>query len=124
MKILLTADPYLPVPPRLYGGIERIVASLAEGLRKLGHTVGLVAHPDSTEPVAFLAAWPDVLANSALGHVRNTGALLAAARQFTPDVIHSFSRLLYLAPLLPARLPPVSLSPVSPPFRPSPRNRR
>jgi hypothetical protein len=25
MKILLTADPELPVPPQLYGGIERIV---------------------------------------------------------------------------------------------------
>ena len=29
MRISLTADPELPVPPRLYGGIERIVDMLA-----------------------------------------------------------------------------------------------
>jgi hypothetical protein len=27
-RILLTADPFFPVPPPLYGGIQRIVASL------------------------------------------------------------------------------------------------
>lgn len=52
MKILLTADPELPVPPRLYGGIERIVDLLATGLQSCGHEVGLVAYPDSTSPVS------------------------------------------------------------------------
>ena len=46
MKILLTADPEIPVPPQGYGGIERIVDSLARVLREWGHTVGLIAHPD------------------------------------------------------------------------------
>jgi len=36
MKILLTADPDLPVPPKLYGGIERIVDLLATGLQSCG----------------------------------------------------------------------------------------
>jgi hypothetical protein len=25
LHIAITADPYLPVPPRLYGGIERVL---------------------------------------------------------------------------------------------------
>ena len=32
LRIVLTADPELPVPPRLYGGIERIVDLLAQEL--------------------------------------------------------------------------------------------
>lgn len=33
VRIALTADPELPVPPRLYGGIERIVDMLARAGR-------------------------------------------------------------------------------------------
>jgi glycosyltransferase involved in cell wall biosynthesis len=47
MRIALTADPFLPVPPPFYGGIERIVDLLAEELVKRGHDVALWAHPDS-----------------------------------------------------------------------------
>ena len=39
MRITLTADPELPVPPRCYGGIERIVELLARGLEARGHSV-------------------------------------------------------------------------------------
>ena len=42
MRVLLTADPELPVPPATYGGIERIVADLAAGLRERGHAVGRI----------------------------------------------------------------------------------
>ena len=47
MKILLTADAELPVPPKLYGGTERVIASLEKAYRKQGHTVGLAARQDS-----------------------------------------------------------------------------
>jgi hypothetical protein len=47
LRILLTADPELPVPPQLYGGIERVVALLADGLSSRGHDVTLVAHRES-----------------------------------------------------------------------------
>ena len=36
MRILLTADPEIEVPPRLYGGIERIVDGLVRRLRTRG----------------------------------------------------------------------------------------
>ena len=41
MRIALTVDPELPVPPIHYGGIERIVDMLARGLAERGHEVTL-----------------------------------------------------------------------------------
>jgi glycosyltransferase involved in cell wall biosynthesis len=100
MKILLTADPFLPVPPPLYGGIERIVHGLGQELRSRGHQVGLVAHAESTSPVDYFRPWPDGNGNGGREALRQGRALLGAARDFGPDVIHSFSRLLLLLPLL------------------------
>ena len=40
LHIVLTADPELPVPPRLYGGIERIIDLLASEYRRRGHEIG------------------------------------------------------------------------------------
>ena len=57
MKIALTADPEIPVPPKLYGGIERIVDMLARGLSEHGHEVTLFAHPDS-DTAAAVASRP------------------------------------------------------------------
>ncbi|MEH2197158.1 hypothetical protein [Nostoc sp.] len=48
MRILLTADPELPVPPKLYDGIERIVDLLVTELQTRCPSVGLIAHPNST----------------------------------------------------------------------------
>jgi glycosyltransferase involved in cell wall biosynthesis len=107
VKVLLTADPELPVPPRTYGGIERIVDSLARGLRRRGHEVALAAHADSTTPVERLFAWPGKASLNAADAARNTLALRRAVRTFRPDLLHSFSRLLYLVPLLPRSLPKI-----------------
>ena len=105
MKILLTADPPIPVPPAGYGGIERIVDSLARHYRDLGHEVGLLAHPESTCDAGPLFPWP---ANGGRASaIRNTIALSLAVGRFKPDLVHSFSRLAYLLPLLPRRLPKV-----------------
>jgi glycosyltransferase involved in cell wall biosynthesis len=105
MKILLTADPWLPVPPELYGGIERILHGIVLELRHRGHTVGLVAHGASTSPADHLFAWPALEPASFRAHLQNTAALLNAAKFFRPHVLHSFSRLLYLSPLLASDLP-------------------
>ena len=58
MRILLTVDPEIAVPPTHYGGIERIVAALIAHLREAGHSVGLVAHPQSEVQVDRLFGWP------------------------------------------------------------------
>ena len=47
MRILLIMNPGIPVPPLLYGGVERVVYLLAEEYTKLGHEVTLLAGPDS-----------------------------------------------------------------------------
>lgn len=107
MKILLTADPELPVPPTLYGGIERIIDLLVEGLRQQGHVVGLVAHRDSTCAVDAFYPWPGLTSRSSWDTLLNTATLWQAVQQFQPDVLHSFSRLQYLLPLMPTALPKI-----------------
>ena len=47
MRMLLVMDPFIAVPPRHYGGIERVIADLADGLTKRGHDVALWAAPGS-----------------------------------------------------------------------------
>jgi glycosyltransferase involved in cell wall biosynthesis len=101
VKILLSADPFIPVPPTGYGGIERIIDSLARAFRNKGHAVGLVAHPDSKCDVDCLYKW------DAKGNIGDALDLRKFTRDFCPDVLQSFSRLAYLVPQLASRLPKV-----------------
>jgi glycosyltransferase involved in cell wall biosynthesis len=55
MRIGLIAPPWLPVPPRGYGGTEAVVDRLARGLVRAGHEVLLAAAADSTCPVPRVA---------------------------------------------------------------------
>jgi hypothetical protein len=48
MRIAITVDPEIPVPPVQYGGVERIADDLVQGLVGRGHQVTLFAHPAST----------------------------------------------------------------------------
>ncbi|HMP30144.1 MAG TPA: hypothetical protein PKD85_11115, partial [Saprospiraceae bacterium] len=59
MKILITVDPEIPVPPLNYGGIERIVNSLINEYTSLNAEVYLLAHKDSSNPNTFKSnSWP------------------------------------------------------------------
>jgi glycosyltransferase involved in cell wall biosynthesis len=107
MRVVLTVDPYIPVPPRLYGGIERVVGQLADGLVKRGHAVTMFAHPDSSAPVRLRAYG----APPHTGPVRRAwelmqvgGGLLGEWRD--ADIVHSFGRLAALLPILPIRTLP------------------
>ncbi|MEH1894759.1 MAG: glycosyltransferase [Nostoc sp.] len=107
MRILLSVDPELPVPPKLYGGIERIVDVLVTRLQTKGHIVGLVAHPDSTSPAAEFFAWAGRRSQNKFDTIQNTIRLWSVVQEFQPDLVHSFSRILYLLPLLGSQLPKV-----------------
>ncbi|ABF42261.1 glycosyl transferase, group 1 [Candidatus Koribacter versatilis Ellin345] len=48
MRVALVAPPFIPVPPRKYGGTELFVAQLAEGLKKQGIDVVVYANGEST----------------------------------------------------------------------------
>lgn len=105
MRILLTADPELPVPPGQYGGIERLVDMWCRELRRRGHAVALAARADSTAAVDALFPWPGKRSQHAGDCLRNSFALARACRRFRADVVHSSSRLAYTLPLLLARVP-------------------
>jgi glycosyltransferase involved in cell wall biosynthesis len=59
MRVLMNAGPWLPVPPRGYGGIENVIATLVPELRRLGVQVVLATVGDSELPVEErLAIYP------------------------------------------------------------------
>ncbi|MEI6430061.1 MAG: glycosyltransferase [Pseudanabaena sp. ELA607] len=107
MKILLTADPELPVPPLLYGGVQRLVGTLVDLLRQKGYTVGLVAHADSTAKVDYWRAFPVSQSQGKLAVLQNSLALVRAVQEFKPDVVHSFSRLMYMLPFMAWSMPKI-----------------
>src|ERR1700759_4209979 len=71
MRVALIAPPFIPVPPKKYGGTELFVAQLAEGLQKQGLDVIVYANGESTvqTEVRYLyekSQWPikgEVFAN-------------------------------------------------------------
>lgn len=104
VRILITADPYLPIPPRLYGGIERVVDFLVRGLVGRGHEVTLIAHPDSQVPATLVPYGrpPHVgVVPRATELAQVASALWTRRRAF--DIVHSFGRLAALLPILPLR---------------------
>ena len=61
MKIAQVAPLAESVPPRLYGGTERIVSYLTEELVAMGHEVTLFATGDSCTSAELVAPWPRAL---------------------------------------------------------------
>lgn len=105
MKIALIADPMIPVPPLLYGGIERIIDMLIKGLEQRGHEVLLYAHRDSKVNVK-LYPYPGESARLPKDIWRNT-LLISTLLKEKPDVVHSFGRIAYLTPLLWSKVPKI-----------------
>ncbi len=106
MRIFVTADPELPVPPKLYGGIERVIALLVDGLVARGHDVTLFAHADS-KVSATLVPYPGQRSGSTADTMINAAQIALEAARRHPHVIHSFGRLAYLLPVLPLPIPKV-----------------
>lgn len=106
MKILLTADPEIQVPPILYGGIERIIYSLVNSFVKQGHQVTLCAHPDS-QVSCRLISWKGAKSQSRLDTLKNMVTLSTLVYKENFDVVHSFSRLAYMTTVFPTKVPKV-----------------
>jgi glycosyltransferase involved in cell wall biosynthesis len=68
LRIAQIAPLYESVPPKFYGGTERIVAYLAEELVRRGHEVTLYAAGDSTVDVPVAAGVPQSLRLAGLDH--------------------------------------------------------
>src|SRR5438477_9446372 len=58
MKIAQVAPLAESVPPKLYGGTERVVSWLTEELVELGHDVTLFASGDSVTKAKLEPMWP------------------------------------------------------------------
>jgi glycosyltransferase involved in cell wall biosynthesis len=61
MKIAQVAPLTEAVPPKLYGGTERVVAYLSDALVELGHDVTLFASGDSLTRAKLAPIWPRAL---------------------------------------------------------------
>jgi glycosyltransferase involved in cell wall biosynthesis len=61
MRIAQIAPLYEAVPPKLYGGTERVVSYLTDELVDLGHEVTLFASGDSHTKATLDVAWPRAL---------------------------------------------------------------
>ncbi|HYY34339.1 MAG TPA: glycosyltransferase family 4 protein [Gaiellaceae bacterium] len=59
MKIAILSPVWFPVPPSRYGGIEWIVALLADGLVERGHDVTLFASGESQTTAKLAAVFPE-----------------------------------------------------------------
>lgn len=100
LHIALIADPELPVPPQLYGGIERIIDMLIKGLMGCGHTVSLFAHQDSVT-AARLYPYKGKTSQGKIDFVKNAWLINKTICSQKIDIIHCFGRLAYLLPQMP-----------------------
>ena len=102
-------DPGVAVPPKLYGGHERLVYMFAEQYIKMGHSVTILAGPDSycsgkticfgkngLKKRKFQLLWEALIAWKYLylNHHRY-------------DLIHNFGRLAYLIPIVNKPVPKI-----------------
>jgi glycosyltransferase involved in cell wall biosynthesis len=62
LRVVLVAPPYFPVPPPAYGGIESVVADLADGLVARGHDVTVLGAGVGGTRARHVALWPEVQA--------------------------------------------------------------
>jgi hypothetical protein len=92
MRIAQVAPLVESVPPKLYGGTERVISWLVDELVQLGHEVTLLASGDSATSATLVPVWPRALrlgrprCDPAAAHT----ALLERIAQLAPqfDVIH------------------------------------
>ena len=104
MRIAVTVDPYIPVPPVHYGGIERVVDFLVRGLVERGHEVTLFAHPESRTRARLVpyGVAPHRGRTERAMELWQVGSKLWTLRNEL-DMVHSFGRLAALLPILPLR---------------------
>lgn len=93
MRIAEIAPPWFTVPPRAYGGIELVVAFLADGLVARGHDVTLFAPAGSDTKADLVSSLDHPLDPSILGNVWFDAhhALHAYLRAEEFDVVHDHS---------------------------------
>jgi glycosyltransferase involved in cell wall biosynthesis len=100
MKIAQIAPLYEDIPPRLYGGTERVVANLCDSLCDLGHDVALFAAAGARTKARLIPARdralrldPNPLKSEAGAHLTMLHEVRGLAAEF--DVLHFHTDLLH-----------------------------
>jgi glycosyltransferase involved in cell wall biosynthesis len=94
MRIAQIAPLTEAVPPKLYGGTERVVSFLTEELVKMGHDVTLFASGDSQTSANLRAVWPRALRldkgirDTVVPHMLMMEQVALAAEAGEFDVLH------------------------------------
>ena len=106
MRILLIADPHIPIPPNHYGGAERIVSLFGSEFARLGHRVDLIAGNGSNSfggnlyyHKAPTSSYPSRAYRKVAFQIQS---LLASIKC---DVIYNYGRFDYLEILLKVKKP-------------------
>lgn len=91
LRIAQIAPLFESVPPKLYGGTERVVAYLTDALVKLGHDVTLFASGDSVTKAKLVSVTPSALRLSECmdqmaGHILQLQEVMDRAHEF--DLLH------------------------------------
>lgn len=98
MRILLIMDPFIPVPPLHYGGIERVIYDIACVYVKLGHSVTIMAGPNSKSPDRLITYGENSdFQNIKIDKKLSLKVFLILKKEIkNHDVIHNFGRLFWL----------------------------
>ncbi|MDP3093585.1 MAG: glycosyltransferase family 4 protein [bacterium] len=95
LRIAQIAPLWITIPPLKYGGIERIVAMLCDGLVDKGHEVTLFASPGSTAKGKLISVFEKPLLDANIAwsnpiwNLRNLSLAIEMANAGKFDIIHS-----------------------------------
>jgi glycosyltransferase involved in cell wall biosynthesis len=112
LRIAQVSPLYESVPPKLYGGTERVVSNLTEELVRQGHDVTLFASGDSTTAATLVPCCPRSLrldpecVDSLAHHMVMLERVFSRANEF--DIIHFHVDYLHFPVSRRARLPQVT----------------
>ncbi len=95
LHIVMVAPPYFEVPPAGYGGVEAVVAQLADALVARGHQVTLLGAGRPGTTARFIPVWDDILAErlgdpfpEVLNALKVRRIITELARTERIDVVH------------------------------------
>lgn len=61
LKVAIVAPPYFDIPPQGYGGVEAVIADLADGLVDLGHQVTIVGAGRKGTKARLVTVWDSII---------------------------------------------------------------
>ncbi len=95
LRVILVSPPYFPVPPDGYGGVEAVLADLADALVAAGHEVTLLGVGEARTQARFEPVWEHSFADrlgEAYPEVAHTAAVRRAVARIAAtsgaDLVH------------------------------------